>query len=199
MSVSAQFLKEIKNWNPHLGMLLEQFVDQVNVSLNHLGMNTEGKSSPPPPIAGINVVAGSDHVHVTLSDNSQVKKNVQYMLEWSDNDPSFANPHVEHLGASRGKVLALAAKNGSGAQHQYYFRAYSQYLGSDPQKKIAYFGTKGAPTAVTLTGSSSINYLPSQGSGTARADGSQGGAGLGFVIERPPANAPKRPPPPKLL
>lgn len=198
MSISAQFLKEIRNRDPHLGMLLEQFFDQVGTSLQHIGVTPQGKAAPPPPIAGINVVAGSDHVHVTLTDSSQVKKNVQYIVEWSDNDPSFANPHVEHLGASRGRVLALAAKNSLGAQHQYYFRAYSQYLGSDPQTKQIYFGAKGAPTAVTLTGSSQLNYLPSPGSGTGRADGSQGGAGLGFVLQRPPTNAPKRPPAPKL-
>jgi hypothetical protein len=113
------------------------------------------------------------------------------------NDPSFAQPHQEHLGASRGRVLALPAKDGNGAVVNYYFRAYSQYLGSDPQTKHIYYGARFAPTAVTLTGSSQLTLLQSQGSGTGRADGTQGGAGLGFVLYRPAVTA-KRAPAPKV-
>lgn len=194
---SSQFLKKIKNENPHLGNLLESWFDAVNVALHHVGVDIKGKRQPPPPIAGLNVAAGSDHVHVTINDASQIQKNVQYMVEYSVNDPTFAQPHVEHLGASRGRVLALPAKDGLGATQTYYFRAYSQYLGSDPQHKQIYFGQTGAPTGVTLTGSSQLSLLPSQGSGTGRADGTQGGAGLGYVVSRAPVAA-KRSPPPKI-
>lgn len=194
---SSQFLKKIKNENPFLGNYLETMFDAVNVALNHIGIDIKGKQQPPPPIAGLNVASGSDHVHVTINDPSVISKNVQYMVEWSANDPTFAQPHVEDLGASRGKVLPLPAKNGSGGTQTYYFRAYSQYAGSDPQQKKAYFGSSGAPTAVTLTGSSTLNLLPSQGSGTGRADGSQGGAGIGFVLQRP-ATGPKRSPAPRV-
>lgn len=94
-------------------------------------------------------------------------------------------------------MLPLPAKNGSGVTQTYYFRAYSQYAGSDPQTKKAYWGSLGAPTAVTLTGSSTLNLLASQGSGTGRADGTQGGAGIGFVVQRPPVTS-KRSPSPKV-
>lgn len=194
---STQFLREVKNRDPHLGLLLENFMDSVNVSLQHLGVQTTGKVAPPVQVQALNVAAGSDHVHVTLTDNSQVKKNLQYFVEWSANDPTFANPHVEHLGASRGRVLALPAKDGHGSTQQYYFRAYSQYMGSDPQSKKAYFGTLGAPTAVTLTGSSQLTLLSSTGSGTGKPDGSQGGSGIGVVLQRP-APGPKRAPVPKV-
>ncbi|MBA0085986.1 MAG: hypothetical protein HRJ53_13390 [Acidobacteria bacterium Pan2503] len=194
---SSQFLKQIKNRDPHLGMLLEQWFDAVNVSLNHLGVDTKGKVQPPPPIQGLNISPGSDHVHVTINDNSQVNKNIQYFVEYSVNDPSFTQPHVEHLGASRGRVLALPAKDSHGTVQNYYFRAYSQYLGSDPQTKQIYYGTKYTPTAVNLTGGSTLSLLPSQGSGTGRADGTQGGAGLGLVLNRA-AVAQKRPPAPKV-
>lgn len=194
---SSQFLKLIKNKDPHLGNYLESMFDSLNVALNHVGIDVKGKVQPPAPIAGLNVVAGSDHVHVTINDASQINKNVQYLVEWSNNDPTFAQPHVEHLGATRGRVLALPAKDSLGATQTYYFRAYSQYMGSDPQSKQIYWGQRGAPTAVTLTGSSQLTLLPSQGSGTGRADGSQGGAGLGFVITRAPVTA-KRAPSPKI-
>lgn len=194
---SNQFLKKIKNRDPHLGTLLENWFDAVNVALHHVGIDMKGKLQPPPPIASLNVAAGSDHVHVTINDPSVINKNVQYMIEYSVGDPSFATPHVEDLGASRGRIIALPAKTGAGATQTYYFRAYSQYAGSDPQTKKAYFGSAGAPTAVTLTGTSTLNLLPSQGSGTGRADGSQGGAGIGFVLQRP-AVGPKRSPAPRV-
>ena len=194
---STQFLKEVKNRDPHLGLLFESFIDSVNVALNHLGVNTTGKVEPPVALQGLNVAAGSDHVHVTLTDNSNVRKNLQYFVEWSANDPTFGNPHVEHLGASRGRVLALPAKDGHGTTQNYYFRAYSQYMGSDPQTKKAYYGTLGNPTAVTLTGSSALTLLPSAGSGTGKPDGSQGGSGIGVVLTRP-APGPKRSPVPKV-
>jgi|SRR5215472_9103447 len=194
---SSQFLKQIKNRDPHLGNLLESWFDSINVTFNHAGFDTKGLVQPPPPIAGLNVAAGSDHVHVTINDTSQMKKNLNYFVEYSVNDPTFAQPHVEHLGASRGRVLALPAKNQSGTVQKYYFRAYSQYGGSNPQTHQVYYGPRYAPTAVQLTGASTLTLLPSQGSGTGRADGTQGGAGIGFVLNRPPVQA-KRTPAPKV-
>lgn len=194
---SSQFLKQIKNKDPHLGMFLETWFDQVNVALSQAGVDIKGKQQPPPPLAGLNVSSGSDHVHVTINDPSAIKKSLRYFVEWSANDPTFAQPHIEDLGASRGKVLPLPAKNGSGGAQTYYFRAYSQYPGSDPQSKHQYFGAKGNPTAVTLTGSSTLNLLPSPGSGTGRADGTQGGAGLGPVLARQ-VPGPKRSPQPQI-
>lgn len=196
---SSQFLKKIKNKDPHLGMFLETWFDQVNNALQQAGISIKGTQLPPPPIAGLNVAAGTDQVHVTINDPSQLGKGVNYFVEYSVNDPSFAQPHVEHLGATRGKVLALPAKNGSGALQTYYFRAYSQYQGSNPPpaKAHQYFGQRGNPTGVTLTGSSQLTLLPSPGSGTGRADGTQGGSGLGPVLTRPVVTA-KRAPQPQL-
>lgn len=195
---ASQFLNEIRNRDPHLGKLLEQLIDGLNGISNHLGVDPKGKAQPPDPHQAINVVAGTDHVHVTITDNSQVKKNVQNFVEWSANDPSFSNPHVEDLGASRGRVLALPAKDGTGTVISYYFKSYGQRFGSDAQSKHTFFGTRFAPTPVTLTGASQLTLLPSAGSGTGKSDGSQSGSGLGTVLERP-ALGPKRSPAPALL
>jgi len=192
----SQFLKEIKNRDPKLGLLLENIIDGIDSISNHAGLDPKGKVAPPKALAGVNIRAGSDHVHVTLTDNSQVKKNVNYFVEWSANDPAFANPHVEHLGPSRGRMLALPAKDNGGNPIQYYFKAYNQYQGSDPQSKHTFFGTRLAPTPVTLTGASQLTPLPSAGSGTGKPDGSQSGSGLGVVLTRPPLG-PKRSPVPR--
>lgn len=191
MADVTQFLTDIRNAWPRLGLLLGSFLDDLTGISNHLGMDPKGKVQPPDPHQALNVAAGTDHVHVTITDNSQVKKNVRHFVEWSVNDPSFQSPHVEELGASRGRVLALPAKDGGGALISYYFKSYGQYFGSDAQSKHTYFGSRFAPTAVTLTGASQLTLMPSTGSGTGRPDGSQSGSGLGTVLQRPPAG-PKR-------
>jgi hypothetical protein len=195
----SEFLKEIKNRDPHLGILLESVVDGLKGISMHAGINPRGKVEPPAPHQALNIAAGTDHVHVTITDNSPVKKNVEHFIEYSVNDPSFANAHVEHLGASRGRVLALPAKDGAGAPLSYYFKSYGQYSGSDAQSKHTFFGSKFAPTAVTLTGSSKLTLLPSTGSGTGKSDGSQSGSGLGTVLERPPVGPKRSPAPPAAL
>lgn len=195
---ASQFLNEIRNKDPHLGKLLEQLIDGLNGVANHVGVDPTGKLEAPDPHQALNVSAGSDQVHVTITDNSEVRKNVNYFVEWSANDPAFANPHVEPLGATRGKILPLPAKDGSGVPIQYYFKSYGQYTGSDPQSEHTFFGPKFAPTPVTLTGASTLALLPSTGSGTGKPDGSQSGSGLGHVLERPPVG-PKRTPAPKVL
>lgn len=191
MADVTQFLTDVRNAWPRLGLLLGTLLDNINGIAMHIGIDPRGKLQPPDPHQALNVAAGTDHVHVTITDNSQVKKNVQNFVEWSVNDPSFQFPHVEHLGASRGRVLGLPAKDGGGAPISYYFKSYGQYFGSDAQSKHTYFGSKLAPTAVTLTGSSQLTLLSSPGSGTGLPDGSQSGSGLGKVLQRPP-QGPKR-------
>lgn len=192
----GQFLNELRAKDPHLALLLEKVVDGVNGVSNHLGVDPTGKVQPPDPIQAINVKAGDNHVHVTLTDPSTVRKGIQYFVEWA-NDPSFANPHVEHLGAARGKMLALPALKDDGVTpNQYYFRSYSQYHGSDAQSKKAVLGGQYTAAPVTLTGASKMTPLVSQGSGTAAPDGSQGGQGLGTNLQRLP-QGPKIPQGPK--
>src|SRR6266849_10820180 len=126
----SQFLTEIRSRDPHLGLLLQGVIDGLNGVSNHLGVDPTGKVQPPDAHQALNIAAGTDHVHVTITDNSKVKKNVQNFVEYSVNDPAFANPHVEDLGASRGRVLALPAKDGGGVPISYYFKSYGQYFGS---------------------------------------------------------------------
>jgi hypothetical protein len=129
-------------------------------------------------------------VHVTLTDNSQVKKNVNYFVEHSTD--SGATWHVSHLNASREAVLPLPTHDGNGNLYNYQFRGYSQYVGSDAQSEKAVFGGKYTPTNVNLTGTAHMTLLPAVGSGTAAPNGEQGGQRLGSDLIRPP-QGPKRP------
>lgn len=193
----SQFLKELRSSDPHLALLLSNIIDGINGVGNHIGVDPTGKVQPPDEIQAINVKAGDSHVHVTLNDPSAVRKGVQYFVEW-DTDPSFPAPHPEHLGAARGRMLALPSQKDDGSPISYYFRAYSQYHGSDAQSKKAVFGGTYSAAPVTLSGTSKLTPLPSQGSGTALADGTQGGLGLGTDLERLPVG-PKVPVPPRVF
>jgi|ERR1700722_4571572 len=175
----GQFLDEMRSKDPRLSLLLQRIIDGVNQTANSLGTDSSGHIAPPAPPSAINVAAGSDHVHVTVSDHTQRSRALNYFVEYTAGDPNFLQPHVVQLGASRGTILALPAKDGTGATQSYYFRSYSMYPGSQTASpKIVHGGTY-TPMPVTLTGSSQLTLLPSTGSGTAPSNGQRGGKGFG--------------------
>ena len=174
----SQYLTEIKADNPRLAVALQNIEDSINQAAQAAGTDATQHTEPPNPLNAINVAAGSDSVHVTLEDNSQRSRALNYFVEWSANDPSFANPHVEHLVASRGRVLSLPPMDADSNPYTYYFRAYSAYPSSKIPSTPVYFGGK-IPQAVTLSGSTTLTLLNSTGSGTAPSNGQRGGVGFG--------------------
>lgn len=166
--------------------------DAINTQAEHIGVDPVGKAAPPPAIQAVSVVPSTtagEMAHVTIQDNNPISKGVHYFVEY-DTDPNFGRPHVEHFGASRGRVLNLPALDDAGAAQTYYVRGYSQYPGSDPGPKIPFGGT--TPTPVTFpTGTTQLTLQPSTGSGTASPTGDQGGSGFGKVNTRA-ALGPKR-------
>lgn len=175
----SAYLAEIKNDNPRLGVAISNIQDAINQLGTITGADPTAHTAPPNPPASIQVSAGSDHIHVTLTDNGQRPRAQNYFVEWSANDPNFLAPNVEHLGAGRGRVMALPAKDGNGDVISYYFRGYSHALGAKNASKRVVFGTTMAPTPVTLSGNSTLNLLPSTGAGTAPSNGQKPGQGFG--------------------
>jgi hypothetical protein len=157
---------------------MQQMIDGINQTANTLGADAQGHISAPTPPDSIQVAAGSDHVHVTINDNTQRSRALNYFVEYA-NEPNFLQPQVEDLGASRTKVLALPAKTTSGVRQNYYFRAYSMYPGSSQASATIVHGGTYTPAAVTLSGSSTLTLLPSTGSGTSPSTGQVSGAGFG--------------------
>jgi hypothetical protein len=184
-----QFLKEIKNRDPHLGIFLEKLIDGVDGLSNHAGFDPTGKVAPPAPLQGVNVTGNNGDVHITLTHNTPISKNIRYFVE-ADTNPAFPQPHVFDLGASRSHFTRLPNKDGGGNQLKWYFRGYSQYPGSDPSPAMN-FGPKFNPSPVTVGGTTQFTPLASTGSGTAQADGTKGGQGIGVVLQRFPVG-PKR-------
>jgi hypothetical protein len=172
-----------------LSNALQRIQDGVNNLGSQLAADPIGSASPPPSLEGVNVKTSGELVHVTLTHNAPIAKNIHYFVEYTQNDPNFLAPHIEHLGTARGRVLNLPAKDDGGEPINYYFRGYPQFPGSKPAAPLNYGGI--APQPVTLTGSTQLTLQSSTGSGTAAANGEQGGWGFGKTNTRGPI-APKR-------
>jgi hypothetical protein len=179
---ATQFLNKIRERDPDSFLVFQNLIDGINGVAKQLGVDPTGKVSPPDPPEALNIKANNGIVHAVITHNAPINKTIQYLVE-CDTDPNFSNPHVEDLGASRGKFFSLPNKTDGGDAQPWHFKAYAQYSGSDASKKV-YFGSQVAPTAVTVGGTAQLTPIPSTGSGTAAANGQQSGLGLGTVLTR---------------
>lgn len=178
-----------KNYPVILSNALQRIEDGVNNLGQQLAAEPVGLASPPPPLESLNVKTAGEMVHVTLTHNAPIQKNIHYFVEY-DNDPSFPQPHVIHNGTSRSVPPFSLPTNDDGAQpHTWYFRGYPQLPGSKPSAPVNFGGLQ--PTPVTLSGTTNLTLQPSTGSGTAAPNGQQGGWGFGKTNTRGPV-APKR-------
>ncbi len=164
-------LAQIKSDSPYVYEALTQIVNAVNSVGRATGVDPSGTIAPPAPIGSVSVTAADGIFDLAITDNSSVHRGVFYFAE-SDTTPAFAQPYVHFLGSSRNLRIALGNQT-------LYWRAYSQYLGSDPSEPVT-FGTPA--TAITGGGTATGPALQaSTGSGT--ASGSEGGSGFGQVAE----------------
>jgi len=173
---------------PGIGRYLAIALRGMQSGVNSLGENlaadpTNNTMPAPPPIQRITVKSdGSGNVHAVIDDSSQIKRGINYFVEYST-DPSFKQPHVVHLNASRTmSPIPQPAKDDNGDPQVFHFRGYSQYRGGDPGQKVVFGGN--TPTPVDPGGSAQATLLPSTGSGTAPNHGQSGGEGLGRQFQR---------------
>lgn len=166
-------LKSVETANPKLYTALKSLVDAVNNLGRGTGVDPSGAIEPPDAPAALSVTAADGIFDAAITDNSDLVRGISYFLE-SDTTPAFTQPHVYALGPSRNSRLSLGNLT-------LYWRAYSQYPGSDPSQTTT-FGNP--PTAVTGGGSSGPAQQASSGSGTASGTGQQGGSGFGKNLYR---------------
>jgi hypothetical protein len=160
-------LAQIKGRDPYLYEALNQVVGAVNSLGRATGVDPSGSITAPAQIGSVSVVAADGIFDVAITDNSAVNRGIFYFAE-SDTSANFTAPRVHFLGSSRNLRISLGNQT-------LYWRAYSQYIGSQPSPPVA-FGSP--PTAVVGGGTASGPALqPSSGSGT--ATGQQGGSGFG--------------------
>jgi hypothetical protein len=164
-------LAQIKSESPYTYEALTQIVSAVNSLGRATGVDPSGTIAPPAPIGSVSVTAADGIFDLAITDNSSVNRGIFYFAE-SYTTPAFSQPYVHFLGSSRNLRIALGNQT-------LYWRAYSQYLGSDPSEPVT-FGTPA--TAVTGGGTAAGPALhASTGSGT--ASGSEGGSGFGVVTQ----------------
>ena len=176
-----------------LALALEQTQDAINQTANAAGVDSTQHTSQPDAPTSINVKAANGLVHVTLSDTSQRSRALHYFVE-ADTSPSFPQPHVFQLNASRGLFTTLPALNDSSGAQSWYFRSYSMYPGSEQRSEHQVFGGTYNPTPVSVGGSTALTPLPSTGAGTAETNGQRGGQGFGSPqFSTLPSNVPKAP------
>jgi hypothetical protein len=167
-------LAQIKSDSPYMYEALTQLVNGVNAVGRATGVDPSGSIAAPSPVGSLKVVAQDGIFDLAIVDNSTLNRGIFYFAE-SDVTPAFSGPYVHFMGSSRNLRVAMGNQT-------LYWRAYSQYLGSETSEPVA-FGTP--PTAVAGGGTATGPALQtSQGSGT--ASGSEGGSGFGQVAQSAP-------------
>lgn len=150
---------------------LYESLKKIIAAINALGMRTgvdpHGTVATPTPPSSISVSAADGIFDIAIGDSSNPMHGINYFLESAPN-AAFLNPTVYDLGATRNARLQLGNQT-------LYWRAYSQYLGSNPSPP-AVFGGK-TPAPVSGGGPNGPSPNPPQGSG-ANSPGS-GGGGFG--------------------
>lgn len=172
-----RFLADMYAKDPVQANFFQDIIDAIDNVAKTAGVAMNGDLTPPPPVNAINVKASGELIHATISHAAAVNRSINYFLE-ADTSPSFTQPHVMDLGASRTHIFHLPSLNDSGNQQPWYLRAYAQYPGSKPSTPTV-LGGLANPTPVMLLGSTKLSPLPPTGSGTASTTGQQGGAGKG--------------------
>lgn len=162
-------LAPLRTSDPYLYETLVKIVSAVNSTSQRAGVDPSTPAPAPAPIASVTVQATNGWFDLSITDPSDSQPGLFYFAE-SDVTPAFNSPRVYFMGASRNLYLQLGNQT-------LYWRAYSQYIGSQPSSPIT-FGSP--PTAVSGGGASGPAPLPSSGSGVYPNDVPSGGNGFGI-------------------
>lgn len=164
-----------------IGEALNQLVQSHNALAANIGADPNGVFPTPQAIGSLTVTAANGLFDAAIIDASVVgnpkQTNIEYFLEYSS-DPNFINPPaiVVPMGASRNIAhLFLGSRT-------LYFRAYSQYLNSQPSAKVTF----GIPPTAVVGGGAIAGPTPnaSQGSGSANAGTPGSGFGINTTLSK---------------
>ncbi|HYA96903.1 MAG TPA: hypothetical protein VEH49_02315 [Methylomirabilota bacterium] len=163
-------LAPLKDRDPYLYETLTKIVSAVNTTGQRAGVDPAKAVSTPAPIAAFNVQASNGWFDLAINDPSDSRAGLFYFAE-SDTSPAFPAPRVYFLGASRNLYVQLGNQT-------LYWRAYSQYIGSNPSTPVTHGNP---PIAVVGGGASGPAPLPSSGSGVLPPGVVRGGNGFGKI------------------
>src|SRR3989442_4132949 len=135
-------LAPLKDRDPYLYETLVKIVASVNATSQRAGVDPNTPAPAPSPVASVMVQATNGWFDISITDPSDSRPGLFYFAE-SDVTPAFGAPRVYFMGASRNLYVQLCNQT-------LYWRAYSQYIGSQPSGPL----TLGSPPiAQTTTGS----------------------------------------------
>ena len=162
-------LAPLKDRDPYLYETLVKIVASVNATSQRAGVDPSTPAPAPSPIASVTVQASNGWFDISVADPSDARPGLFYFAE-SDVTPAFGASRVYFMGASRNMYVQLGNQT-------LYWRAYSQYIGSQPSAPVT-FGVP--PIALAGGGSSGPAPLSSSGSGVLPNGVLRGGNGFGI-------------------
>src|SRR5690348_10349262 len=143
-------LAPLKDRDPYLYETLVKIVASVNATSQRAGVDPSTPAPAPSPVASITVQAANGWFDISVADPSDARPGLFYFAE-SDVTPAFSTPRVYFMGASRNLYVQLGNQT-------LFWRAYSQYIGSQPSSPITFCLP---PVAVVCGGSSGPGPPPS--------------------------------------
>src|ERR1700688_44147 len=164
-------LAQIKSDSPYVDEALTQLVNGVNAVGRATGVDPSGSIAAPSPVGSLNVTAADGIFDLAITDNSTLNRGIFYFAE-SDTAPSFPQPYVHFLGSSRNLRISMGNQT-------LYWRAYSQYLGSEPSEPVTF----GTPATAGTGGGTAAGPALQTSTGSGTASGSEGGSGFGEVAQ----------------
>jgi hypothetical protein len=183
MSIPIRNLEYIRSKDPKYAEALDDIRNYISNSGQAGAYNPSGQPASPPNISSLKVTAQDGIFHAVITDNSNIYRNVNYFLEYSDK-ADFSNSHQIPLLSSRSYRGALGGQT-------LHFRAQSQYISGGPASALVIHGSGNRPTPVNGGSSATGPAIPiSTGSGTNLSPA--GGQGAGRVAYSKTTNG--RPP-----
>src|SRR6185437_16725565 len=117
-------LDYIQAKDPKMGEAMKDLLNMVLSIAQQTNVAPQGETPAPPDISRLNVLGQDGIFDVQIFDNSPVVRGINYFLEYSET-ANFQNVITLDLGCSRNWRGHLGNKT-------LYWRAYSQYIGSQP-------------------------------------------------------------------
>lgn len=176
-SLALADLQHLNTIDPS-GRLLE-IVRKLEAGVNNVAVQTNaapvGVPEPPPQVSAVNVQVLAPGIHqVNAVDNAPVRRGITYHFEMSTT-PNFQTGTF--VLATSGPSRTAIVPTGAGPL---FWRAYSQYMTSDPSAPTYAQGSVDAGGGVRSAS------LGGTGSGTEPSVQPQGGAGFGSNVNRLP-------------
>lgn len=174
MAFNIKNLPSIASKFPQMAEALRDIGQAITNLGNGVAVSPTATIQPPPNITGIQVKALKGNLYnVQITDNSNININIEYFVEVSTTSAfSPATTFYYQLLQKRSDFIALPEGN-------WFFRAYSQYVGGSTANTPVVFGGTGTPKSVNAVGVTDTTPLTSTGIGTATNTG-QGAGGTLF-------------------